>query len=336
VRGFPVRARLTAALIPALLPLILAPFSCSRRSTVSETRIALGTYVKITVVTGRGKEEAARRAVEEGYGLISRCERAFDHRSEEGGLARFNRGTVLRREQDPLLFALVQDSLSYARLTGGFFDPTVLPVIEAWGFDGSDPAVPGPGELKTALRRVGYRQVVLTGEELRKPARVSLDLGGVAKGKIVDLLGAHLRERGFQSFLIDAGGDIYAGGTRPGNLPWRVAVQDPSHEDRYWGVLAVSDRAVVTSGDYERFFTEGGRRYAHLINPRTGYPDSDCRSVTVLSEDAAFGDAVATAVFVMGRERGLRFLREHGIRGLILYEGDGGELESASTPGFWD
>ncbi|MFW6181332.1 MAG: FAD:protein FMN transferase [Spirochaetota bacterium] len=323
-------------LAAALLPLLLVLVSCSRESTITETRIALGTYVKVTVVAGRGKEDAARRAVESGYRLVERFERVFDHRSEEGGLARFNRGTVLRRESDPLLFSLLQDSLRYARLTGGSFDPTVLPVIRAWGFDTGNPSVPGPRELERALERVGYGQVVMTDEELRKPGQVTLDLSGVAKGKIVDLLRDHLQERGFLSMLIDAGGDIYAGGTRPGNQPWRVAIQDPEHRNRYWGVLAVHDRAVVTSGDYERFFTAGGRRYSHLINPRTGYPDSDCRSVTVLSEDTAFGDAVATAVFVMGRERGLQFLREQGIPGLILYEGDGGETESISTPGFWD
>lgn len=329
-RGF------TAALFPAVLSALLALNACSRYSTVTETRIALGTYVKVTVVTKRGREEQVRRALEAGYGQLKQYERSFDYRSEDGELALFNRSAVLHRERHPQLYALVQDALRLARLTDGYFDPTILPVTRAWGFDTDNPSLPEQEVLDQALLKVGYRQVTVSDREIRKPLQVNLDLSGIAKGKIVDLLRDYLRDAGYGNFLIDAGGDIYVSGTRERGQPWRVAVQDPVHENRYRGVLTRSDTAIVTSGDYERFFMVDGDRFTHLFNPRTGYPDSDCRSVTVLSEDAAFGDAVATAVFVMGRERGVRFLKEHGIPGFILFDGEGGKLESLSTRGFWN
>lgn len=323
-------------LLPVLFSVLLVLCSCSRPSTVTETKIALGTYVRISLVTEKGKVDAARQAVEEGYRLIQRYESTFNYRTVEGDLARFNRTSVLFRRKNPQLFSLVNLSLELARLTEGYFDPTILPVIKVWGFDTEDPSLPGTGALAAALQRVGYRQVEVAEDRIKKPKHVQLDLSGIAKGKAVDLLRDHLWGRGYHDFLIDAGGDISVSGTRERGQPWRVAVQDPKRQNRYRGILTIGDAAVVTSGDYERFFTQDGVRYTHLFNPRTGYPESDCRSVTVVSEDAAFGDAVATAVFVMGREQGFRFLQEHGIRGLILFEGEEGKLQSISTPGFWE
>lgn len=329
------RPRPVIVLLPVVLSSLLILCSCSRPSTVTETRIALGTYVRVTVVTKTGDVDQAREAVESGYRLVRQYESIFDYRSADADLARFNRGSVLSRRKNPQLFSLIKLSLRLARLTDGYFDPTILPLIRAWGFDTTTPAVPTPEELDRALQRVGYRHIEVTEDEIRKPGHVHLDLSGIAKGKTVDLLRDHLRARGYRDFLIDAGGDIYVSGSRERGEPWRVAVQDPKRENRYRGVLAIADAAVVTSGDYERFFTQDGIRYTHLFNPKTGYPDSVCRSVTIVSENAAFGDAVATAVFVMGRERGFRFLQEHDIRGLILFDGEGGNLESLSTPGFW-
>jgi thiamine biosynthesis lipoprotein len=152
----------------------------------------------------------------------------------------------------------------------------------------------------------------------------------------VDLTCDLIREAGFSNFLVDAGGDIYVSGRNLRGSAWRIAIQDPDNRERYSGILEKSDTAIVTSGDYESFFEQDGRRYSHLLNPFTGYPESDIRSVTVVAEETAFADAVATAVFIMGSRKGFSFLEARGIEGLIQYVNTEGLLESESTPRFWD
>jgi thiamine biosynthesis lipoprotein len=163
-----------------------------------------------------------------------------------------------------------------------------------------------------------------------------MDLSGIAKGKIVDLIRDQLFHSGFSDFLIDAGGDLYVSGKNLNRKYWRIAIQDPEHEDKFSGVLEKTDTAIVTSGDYENFFVQNEKRYSHLFNPNTGYPDSDCKSVTIITDDTAKGDAIATAVFAMGSSRGYRFLLDKGIEGFIIFRSGKHDIESLSTPHFWD
>jgi thiamine biosynthesis lipoprotein len=265
---------------------------------------------------------------------VVRFESAFDYRTEEGGLSQFNRSTRLRREDDPILFSLIRDALAYARETDGYFDPTLLPIIRLWGFDTENPRLPPDEEIRRALDRVGYARIRVGEEVIEKPRELSLDLSGIAKGRIVDLLREEILGEGFEDFLVDAGGDIAVGGMNTRGEPWRIAIQDPVQSDAYTGILQRTNISIVTSGDYERFFIHEDRRYGHLFDPSTGYPADDLTSVTVLTEEAAFGDAVATAVFVMGRERGYRFLLEEDIEGLLIFQTPEG-LETRATPGFW-
>jgi thiamine biosynthesis lipoprotein len=321
----------TAALLACISCVSCAP----RRLPVTETRIALGTYVKVNIVTHPRERNRARRTIDELYEEVDRFESAFDYRTEEGGLTRFNRSTRMERADDPILFSLIQDALAYARETDGYFDPTILPIIRLWGFDTENPRLPADEEIRRALDRVGYSRIRVGEGVIEKPPGLSLDLSGIAKGRIVDLLRDELLREGFEDFLLDAGGDISVGGMNARGEPWRVAIQDPVRSDAYAGILQRTNISIVTSGDYERFFIHDDRRYGHLFDPSTGYPADDLTSVTVLTEEAAFGDAVATAVFVMGRERGYRFLREREIEGLLMFQTAEG-LETRATPGFWD
>jgi thiamine biosynthesis lipoprotein len=168
-----------------------------------------------------------------------------------------------------------------------------------------------------------------------KPREVKLDLSGIAKGRIVDLIRDYIRSEGYENFLIDAGGDIYVSGRNSQRKLWRIAIQDPVKKTEYRGILEKKDTAIVTSGDYERFFIEDGKRYSHLFNPKTGYPVSNMKSVTILLPETAFADAVATAVFAMGSERGFNFLVEHEIEGYIIFDTEDGDIDSKSTMEFW-
>ena len=308
--------------------------SCAgRRSSVSDTRIALGTYVQIIIVSDRKGVDKAKAAIEETYGMVAGYEERFDYRREGGALSRFNRGTTLARDKDGLLYDLIKEAVVAAELTGGFFDPTVLPVTQLWGFDSDSPKLPPDNQIREALKNVGYKRVEVHEDRIVKPTDVRLDLSGIAKGRIVDLASDFLKSGGYHDFLVNAGGDIYVNGRNAEGKKWRIAIQDPVRPDHYSAMVNKTDSAVVTSGDYERFFIEGEKRYCHLFNPFTGYPGSDIRSATILAGDAMFADAIATAVFVMGSKEGLAFLLRSGIEGYLIYNGDG--VESKSTPGFW-
>ncbi len=322
------------SLLPALCTVLLLASCADKEVTISDTRIALGTYVKISIVTKKKDSNRALNMLERAYKKIAGYETNFDYRRKGGELTTFNSTTVLKREGNEALFDLLRDALRYADMTGGYFDPTILPIVRVWGFDTDSPHLPTEQQIQSALERVGYINVTVDDGKIEKPLDVQFDLSAIAKGKIVDLVRLLLIENGFDNFLIDAGGDIYVRGFTAQNRKWRIAIQDPINNDKFSGILEKTDTAIVTSGDYERFFIENNRRYSHLFNPKTGYPFSDCKSVTILTDDTAYGDAIATAVFVMGSTKGYAFLEKRGIEGLIMYMDDK-KLKKISTKGFW-
>ena len=304
------------------------------RVAVSDTRFALGSFLQLILVTDKGDTEKARQAADEAFEIVKGFESRIDYRVEGSALFTFNGGTTLLESEDEMLFSLVREALAAAEYTGGFFDPTILPVIRLWGFDSDSPRLPKREEITAALKLVGFRNVELWGDRIVKPREVQIDLSGIAQGKAVDLVRDFLQSEGYRDFLVNASGDIYVSGRNAERKKWRVAIQDPVRQDRYIGIVDKSDVAVVTSGDYERFFTEGGTRYSHLMNPFTGYPLSDLKSVTVLARDTVTADFLSTAVFVMGSKTGLEFLTRNGIDGYFVFQ-SGEKVESASTPGFW-
>jgi thiamine biosynthesis lipoprotein len=311
--------------------------SCTARLTsISDTSIALGTYVQLTLVIQRGTEERAQRTLQEAYARIADLEARFDYRYEDGALNKFNRSERMEENEDAALFSLLESSLEYARFTGGYFDPTLLPVVELWGFNRGTPRLPAPEQITEALRYVGYEKVPVSDGVIKKPLWVKFDLSGVAKGRIVDLIKEMLITEGYENFLVNAGGDIYVNGLNREKKKWRIAIQDPVMQNEYSGIIEKTNTAVVTSGDYEQFFFENGVKYSHLFNPKTGYPLSEIHSVTVLSDNTAFADAVATAVFSMGKSAGYAFLVENGLEGFFIYSDAEGKIQTKSTSNFWE
>ncbi|MGQ9615175.1 MAG: FAD:protein FMN transferase [Spirochaetota bacterium] len=316
--------------------LILTLISCAPKLTaISTTRIALGTYIKITIVVDHGRASIAQDAIEKAYTMIESYEKIFDYRVEDGALAIFNDKTVLEEGDEKVLLSLIKEALQYANLTNGYFDPTILPLVKLWGFDSKSPRLPSPEEITRTLQFVGYENALTSVDGVKKPEWLKFDLSGIAKGKIVDLIRDSLKEQGYKNFLIDAGGDIYVSGLNSRRKKWRIAIQDPEHMERFSGVVEKTDTAIVTSGDYENYFEEGGRIYSHLLDPHTGYPNSDCKSVTILASDTGFADAIATGVFVMGSQRGSKFLIENKVEGFIIYKTVDGKIKTYSTSGFW-
>jgi thiamine biosynthesis lipoprotein len=311
--------------------------SCSNsRIEFSNTKIALGTFVQIIIISSKSESEKTENTVENVFQTIEKYENIYDHRPESGSLNKFNNSTRILKKNGDELFSLLTDSLDFARLTGGYFDPTVLPIVQLYGFDTENPSFPGNDKILEIMKTIGYEKVTIHEDRIEKPLYVKFDLGGIAKGKIVDLIRDKLERGGYTDFLINAGGDIYVRGLNRDKKKWKIAIQDPVNENSFNAIIEKSNTAIVTSGDYERFFIEDGVKYSHLFNPKTGYPFSDCKSVTILSEDTTFADAAATAVFAMGSKTGFTFLAENNIEGYIIYVTENGKIETKSTQGFWD
>jgi len=207
------------------------------------------------------------------------------------------------------LFDLVARGVELGRLTGGAFDLTYAAVGELWDFKQRPPIVPETEAVRAALERVGYDQLVLdpAAFTIDLPAGMRIGLGGIAKGYGVDRAMAVLLERGVEHGMVNAGGDLKALGNKLGE-PWEIAIRHPRDRERVLALLPVSNVCVVTSGDYERFFEHEGRRYHHILDPRTGYPSTGCMSATVTAPDAALADALATSLCVLGVEQGLELV----------------------------
>lgn len=198
---------------------------------------------------------------------------------------------------------LIEQSLAIAQLTDGAFDPTWAALRGLWQFKTNEPSLPRKSDLTRALRLVGHTRVQVdrAASTLYLPeAGMALGLGGIGKGYAADRVAALLRARGFDRFIIEGGGDLYvAGEKRPGE-PWTIGVQHPRDPTRLVAELPVRDAAIVSSGDYERFFELGGQRYHHIIDLKTGLPAERSVAVTVIAPDATRADALATAFFVIG------------------------------------
>jgi len=211
------------------------------------------------------------------------------------------------------VYRLVRQAWRYAALSGGAYDPTIGPLIDLWGFLGQEYRLPGGAEIEEVLPLVDYRLLEINPglKTVFLPrAGMALDLGGIAKGYIVDQAVELLASMGVESAYVNAGGDIRLYGTGPGDRLWRVGIRDPRRENRIIAVLNLESGAVVTSGDYERAFTVKETTYHHLIDPDTGYPARGLASVTVVAETATAADALSTALFVLGVEAGLKLLEE--------------------------
>ena len=211
---------------------------------------------------------------------------------------------------------LIETAEAYTQATGGAFDITIAPVVSAWGFTTDSYQVPDGAELAELLTHVGPEHITTAGDAAALAPGTQIDLGAIAKGYASDRVAAIFRENNVPRGKAELGGNILVMGDKPDGTPWRVGVQDPAkpNEEAYAAILALEDAFIVTSGSYQRYFEQDGKRYHHIIDPATGYPaDSGLTSVTVVADsgegNGTMCDALSTALFVMGEEKALDFWR---------------------------
>jgi thiamine biosynthesis lipoprotein len=227
----------------------------------------------------------------------------------------------------PETFDVIQESLRASAMSQGCFDITFETLHGLWKFDQDlDPHPPLDADVKARLKHVGWKHVKVDPQArtvMVDDPQTRVGLGGIAKGYAVDRASKVLLDAGVASFFVQAGGDLYTHGTKPQGAPWMAGVRDPrGAEGDYFVMMPVSDHAFSTAGDYERGYVVGGKRYHHIIDPRTGYPATASRSVTIWAPTALQADAIDDAVFILGPEKGLALVESLDGVGAVIVDAD--------------
>ncbi|WP_043517854.1 FAD:protein FMN transferase [Achromobacter arsenitoxydans] len=235
-------------------------------------------------------------------------------------------------------FHVLRHALLLADDSGGAYDPTVGPLVNAWGFGPHQRAFepPSPAAIEAARARCGWQRVALdeAGQAVHQPGGVYLDLSSIAKGYGVDRAAMALDALGVANYLVEVGGELRARGKRPDGHAWRVAIEVPDASDDHALALPLNDYSIATSGDYRRHAGAGDARYAHTIDPRTGQPvRNQVASVTVLHRGCMQADALATVLTVLGETDGLAYARRHDLAALFILR-EPAAWRVAATPAF--
>jgi thiamine biosynthesis lipoprotein len=267
----------------------------------------MGTVFEITVQ--HKNPAAARKIIQEALLEGERIENLLSvyKKASEVSIINLKAGVEEVKVSEDCLY-VIEEALSYSKLSNGAFDITVGPLIELWGFNSEEKKVPYKTEIKKTLPLVNYKNVRINREKSTvklKKRGMKIDLGGIAKGYAVDRMAAILKNGGIKRAIVNAGGDVYALGNPARKSGWEIGIRNPRNHESIVDVIRLSNKAAATSGDYEKFFTKGGRRYSHIIDPRIGAPaSSGVMSITVIAPSALEADALATTLFVLGEKAG--------------------------------
>jgi len=296
----------------------------------------MGTTYSITLATTEEPPHALQEHIKNRLLSLNRQMSTYLDDSE---ISRFNnsRGTEWYTLSSDFA-AVMKHATEISQLSDGAFDPGLESLIDLWGFGDqfSEQKIPPPETIETLLKSYKKPAFELQDRRLRKlDPSFELNLSAIAKGYAVDVLADIVAQSGYENYLIEIGGEVRARGTRPDGKIWKVAIQQPDNQAGDINrIISLNNQSIATSGDYRNYFEVDGIRYSHVIDPSTGYPpDNNIASVTVLAENCIHADALATALMVMGKERGLEFAqREELAVQFILRKED--SYEAFTSPAF--
>jgi len=287
-----------------------------RLKPLKQTEMIMGTLVEITVIP------ANEKAIREAFEALKKVDALMSTYKEDSEISILNREGKAQVSEETL--EVIEDAIKFSNLTDGAFDITCRPLINLWKKAKKEEKVPTEEEIEEAISLVGYQRIILEGNQIRLEKKgMQIDLGGIAKGYAVDKAIEALKKNNIKRALVNAGGDLYALGTDRQGEKWQIGVQDPREEDKIIDIIKVKDRAVATSGDYRRYFTLEGKRFSHIVNPKTGLTVQDVpMSVTIVGPGATTTDALSTGVFVLGPEEGMKLIESlPEVEGMIISEG---------------
>ncbi len=309
---------------------------------LKQTRMIMGTFAEVSVYSS--DENTAGKAIEEALNEMERMDNIMSNYKNDSELSRLNRKAAkspfpCQRE----LLGVIEQSQYYSEFSNGAFDITVSPIVALWGFFNDKGHIPSDKEIQKLLPAVSYKNIVINKNNYpKKPNTISfknthteIDLGAIGKGYAVDKALEIIKTHGISNACINLGGNIYVLGTPADKNAWKIGIQHPRDKNEILGYLELKDEATATSGDYERFFEINGKRYSHIIDPRTGKPVSGTIAVTIVAPTSTDVDALSTSVFVLGPEKGLKLIENiPETNAMIAYEGRDGKLMIDMTKGF--
>ena len=313
-------------------PLVILYFfliSCQMQDQkiIKRTQFIMGTLIEITVL--ETDKNLAQKAISKSFEEMSRLENIMSTHRHDSELSKLNISASSKKRipASPDLLEVIQRGIHWGKLSNGAMDISIGPAIALWKFDAESPTLPNPQELISASDLVDYREISIEGSSIGlKQTGMSLHLGAIAKGYAVDRAVEILKFFGINSGIVNAGGDLMAFGSKKGITPWRIGIQHPRKPEEMIVSLALKDKAVATSGDYQKYFILDETRYHHILNPEDGWPSSEAISATVIADTVTDADALSTALFILGAEKGLRLINSlEGVEGMIF-----SNLESAS------
>lgn len=227
---------------------------------------------------------------------------------------------------DQEVYDLVERAIKISKLTSGAFDISYASMDKIWKFDGSMKEIPSEEAIKKSVEKVGYQNIILNPKDTTiflKNKGMKLGLGGIGQGYIADKIKVLLQVKGCKSGLVNVSGDINTWGKQPDNKSWTLGIVNPMNKNKVFATFPLDDSAVETSGSYEKYVTFNGKRYSHIIDPRTGYPASGIVSVSVFAKQTEIADALATGVFVLGVDVGLDLINQLKGIGCIIVDDKG-------------
>ena len=287
--------------------LILFSIVCAAQQPYKRTLKLMGSRFDITVVANDSIQ--ANKYIDTAVAEISRIEKLISSWDDNSQTSEINRNAGAKPlKVDKELFNLIERAIGISKLTDGAFDISYASMDRIWQFDGSMTVMPSEKEIKSSVEKIGYQNIVLDKKNstvFLKLEGMKIGFGAIGKGYAADKAKTLLISKGVPSGIINASGDMNTWGKQPNNEDWKVAITNPMNKNKVFALLPITNGAVVTSGNYEKYVNFNGKRYTHIIDPRTGYPSTGIISVTVFAPKAELADALATSVFVMGKEAGL-------------------------------
>jgi FAD:protein FMN transferase len=301
-------------------------------SVYKETRTSMYTVVTVTAVTN--SPVTAKKAFDESYSELDRLASVFNFYDEKSDLSAINHNAgVVPVKVSGETLKVIEKAVEVSKMTDGAFDVTVGSLVKLW--DMNKKIVPDKETIEKTKKNIGYEYIVIDRAASTiyiKKKGVSIDLGGIIKGYAADRIVEILRKHGIKSGIAQVGGEVRTFGRRPHRKPWTVGIQNPrqtSSSDEIIAAVDISDKAMSTSGDYNKYFEKDGRRYHHLIDPKTGYPSLNCGSATVMADDGITSDGFSK-LYILGPKKGIEAAKKAGVE--IIFIDCNGDI--AMTDGF--
>lgn len=316
-------------LLASILVLSLLTVSC-KNSEKSKAPLSKTEFLMDTIMTVKIFDNQSEELMEEVFDRLRDIEAKMSFTIDTSDVNLVNKNAGIKPVKvDSETYFVLEKAIKYAELSDGYYEPTIGPLVDLWNIKSSDEerdSIPSEAEIMEKKSLIDYEKLQLADDfdVYLSEKNMKINLGSIAKGYAADQVKKILGENGVKSAIIDLGGNVYAYGDKGGN-EWKIGVQDPNKvTGQKFGTINIKNKSIVSSGSYERYFIYKGKRYHHIINPKTGYPtDNGLLGVTIVSDKSIDGDALSTTIFVLGLEKGKQLISKlDGIEAVFITEDD--------------